>query len=379
MPQIDRVETRAKLKPRRDPYWQRLTQGRFIGYRRMARGSEGNWLARFHTGERYEHKPLGDLAELPEKDRFDAAKRAADAWFTHLDHGGSTAGGTVKSACEAYVQKLALDSSAAAARDARLRFSRLIDEDRIGSIELTKLTARNVADWKKRVLDGGASRASFNRNATALRAALNLALKRRDVASNHAWIDELRKFENADRRRELYLTRSERLALLNAASAEAQRFIKSCLLVPFRPGDVAKLKVEHFDARQGILHVQQGKTAPRDIPLSAEAVAHFKACARGKLPSAWLVSRGKGAQWSAWQWGDAIHAARDAASLPAATCAYSLRHAVITDLVTGGLDIFTVAKLAGTSVTMIEKNYGHLQREHARAALETLSLGLRVT
>jgi site-specific recombinase XerD len=62
------------------------------------------------------------------------------------------------------------------------------------------------------------------------------------------------------------------------------------------------------------------------------------------------------------------------AKLPRAIVAYTLRHSVITDLVTGGLDLFTVAKLAGTSVVMIEKHYGHLQREHARSALEKLAL-----
>jgi hypothetical protein len=47
---------------------------------------------------------------------------------------------------------------------------------------------------------------------------------------------------------------------------------------------------------------------------------------------------------------------------------------VITDLVTAGLDLFTVAKLAGTSVAMIEKHYGQLQHDVARRALAGLAL-----
>ena len=39
-----------------------------------------------------------------------------------------------------------------------------------------------------------------------------------------------------------------------------------------------------------------------------------------------------------------------------------------------GLDLFTVAKISGTSVLMIEKHYGHLNSEHARRALEKLAL-----
>jgi hypothetical protein len=38
------------------------------------------------------------------------------------------------------------------------------------------------------------------------------------------------------------------------------------------------------------------------------------------------------------------------------------------------LDLFTIAKLAGTSVSMIERHYGHLQRKHARSALEKLAV-----
>jgi hypothetical protein len=47
---------------------------------------------------------------------------------------------------------------------------------------------------------------------------------------------------------------------------------------------------------------------------------------------------------------------------------------VITDLVTNGLDLLTVAQLSGTSVTMIEKHYGHHRADHAAKALAGLAL-----
>jgi site-specific recombinase XerD len=127
-------------------------------------------------------------------------------------------------------------------------------------------------------------------------------------------------------------------------------------------------------AQQRALEIPIGKTEARVIPLTTEALEHFKACAAGKTPAAWLVSRADGAQWKKEAWRDEIKEAARRAKLPRAIVAYTLRHSVITDLVTGGLDLFTVAKLAGTSVVMIEKHYGHLQREHARSALEKLAL-----
>ena len=56
---LDSVDERSKLKPRRDPYFQRLSEGRYVGYRRMTKASVGSWLARFYDGEKYVQKPLG--------------------------------------------------------------------------------------------------------------------------------------------------------------------------------------------------------------------------------------------------------------------------------------------------------------------------------
>lgn len=372
---LDRVDSRGKLKPRRTPYWQRLTAGRYLGFRHLSAASCGNWLARLYDGQKkYLQCPLGDFDNLPEKQRFDAAKRAAEEWFSHLDVGGSTDTATVKGACEAYVEHLKIENSEGASLDAAGRFRRLVYGDFIGEVDLSKLTATQVAGWKKRVLAKGGTHGSFNRNATALRAALNLALKRRSVASDHAWVDELAPFEDADGRRDLYLARSGRRKLIQKAAKEAQPFIRALALMPLRPGDVANLDAGHFHSRHGILAVPRGKTKSRLIPLSGETLAHAKGCAKGKLPTDPLFSRADGRRWDRFAWRDAINDSVAAANLPEAVCAYTLRHSAITDLVVSGLDLFHVAQLAGTSVAMIEKNYGHLRRQQVRKGLQVLGL-----
>ena len=188
---LDRVDERAKLKPRRGPYWHPLTQGRSVGYRRMTRASAGTWLGRFYDGARYLQKPLGDFLLLAEKERFDAAKRAAEAWFRHLDMGGSTETATVQDACRQYIEFLREKNSEASAADAQGRFNRLVFADALGGIDLAKLTPRHVAAWKTRVLARG-GRQTFNRNAAAMKGALNLARSRGMVASDHAWREELK-------------------------------------------------------------------------------------------------------------------------------------------------------------------------------------------
>ena len=95
---------------------------------------------------------------------------------------------------------------------------------------------------------------------------------------------------------------------------------------------------------------------------------------KDKQPEDFLFCRADRRQWKKEGWRDAINDAAKAAKLPTETCAYSLRHSAITDLVTSGLDLFHVAQLSGTSVVMIEKNYGHLQRKQVRAGLQVLGL-----
>jgi len=370
---LNRVGKRKDLKPRRAPHWQELSRGKSLGYRRMTAASPGSWIARIYLDGDYQQKPLGDFAMLAEEERFDAAKKAAEEWFAHISMGGSTDKVTVKQACEAYVDKLRQEKGDASADDTAGRFKRLVDSDPIARVELAKLAPRHVADWKKRTLAKGGSHGYFNRNATALRAALNLAKSRREVAGDHAWSEELKPLEGGDRRRTLYLDRDKRRELTENASGELRPLVTALSLLPLRPGELVNARVEHLDVKHGMLRVT-GKTGTREVPLSREALAHLKACAKDKLPSAWLVSRADGRQWDRFTWRDEVKLAAAAAKLPRATCLYTLRHSTITDLVTGGLDLFTVAKISGTSVAMIEKHYGHLQREHAREALEGLAL-----
>jgi integrase len=379
---IDRVDLRSKLQLRRDPYWLRLSAGRYVGFRRMTRGTPGTWLARAWREDKgkYAYETLGDFATLPDGERYDAAKKAAEQWFQHLDLGGSTKPQSVKAACEAYLEMLKAEKSEQASKDAEGYFKRLVYDDPIAKVMLSKLTKPHMAGFRERALKHNGDRSSFNRNITPLRAALNLAHEQGKVGTDQAWLTALRPFsdqemeQQCERRRTGTLDLDERRQLVECSSDEARPLFKTLALLPMRPGEVAKLKVEWLNVRTKALEIPAGKSRARVIPLPAAAFAHLKECAKSKLPGAWLVARADGSQWKKEAWRDEIKAAARKAKLPKATVCYTLRHSIITDLVVGELDIFTVAKLAGTSVRMIEKHYGHLQREHARSALEKLAL-----
>ena len=388
---LDTVGGRAKLKPRRVPYWQKVSTGCHIGFRKPVADSEGTWLAQAYDEgtKKQTRRSLGSFDELPAHLRFDAAKKAAEEWFTHLGRGGNLDTLTVRRACAEYVDSVRGRGREATAIDTEARFQRHVYPQRIATIELPKLSRRHVELWRlgltttpvvinphaKRPKTRPRAAASVNRDMAALRAALNMAHDNGAVTSDMAWRVALRRIENADRRRDVYLDRAERAALIANAAADLAIFLQGLSIVPLRPGSLAALKVSNFGKRTGVLTVGQDKAgADRRIKLPEQTSAFFEAQARSKLPSAPLLCRADGKPWDKDSWKKPFRAAAKAAGLQNNITAYALRHSTITDLVTGGLDLLTVAQVSGTSVQMIERHYGHYRADLAAAALATLTL-----
>lgn len=387
---IDTVEGRNKLQPRPGIYWDRLSAGQHLGLRKMSAASDGTWIARAYdpATRKQSKRALGAFDDIQPARRYDEAKKAAEAWFEHLGRGGSLDTVTVKQACAAYVKHVRATNEKAA-DDMQARYRRWVDSDTIGSIELQKLNKTHVRAWRKRLQDAPVvidphaknprtrkrSDSALNRDMTALRAALNHALDEDFATTDVAWRVALKPIKNADGRRNVYLDRDQRRKLIEKAPADVARFLKGLALVPLRPGALAALTVANFDKRLGVLVIGKDKAGEdRSIKLPPATAAFFAEQTTKKLPAAPLFARADGLAWSKDAWKKPIKAAAQDAALPAATSAYALRHSVITDLVTGGLDTMTVATLAGTSIVMIERHYGHLCREHAAAALARLAL-----
>ena len=390
---ISTVSAREKLKAQHEPYFVKLAAGRYLGFQKLTPTSTGNWVARCRSEEtgKQAKKSLGAFSDLAPSQRFDAAKTEAEAWFRHLGMGGSTEAVTVKAACENYVKHIRTAKGNKPADDMDMRFRRWVYDDKaLTGVELPKLTRAKVDAWRRAMAktpvkvnrDDRAepvtrerAASSVNRDMAALRAALNHAHDLGHVTTDNAWRVALRPTKNADGRRDVYLDRDQRRAFIAHAAPDLATFIKGMAVLPLRPGALAALTVSHLDKRLGVLTIGKDKAGKdRKIKLPEVTAAFLAECAKGKLPAAPLLARADGKAWDkdAWKW--PVKDAATAAELPAAATAYTLRHSVITDLVTGGLDLLTVAQLSGTSVAMIEKHYGHLRADHAAAALATLAL-----
>jgi integrase len=385
---IDTVSSRLRLKPRREPYWHRMSKGCYLGFRKMTNTGHGNWIARamLENSGNESYSSLGDLSELPDHLRFDAAQKAAQAWFEHLDRGGATGSHTVADVCSKYVRHLRGSKSERAARDADARFKNyVLNNPKLASTELTKLTPGQVEGWRKSLRElptrSGGRRGEFrsdstlNRDMTCFRAALNLAYLDGLVTSDFAWRSKLRPIQNADQRREQYLDRSQRLALIDKAPPDLGAFLRGLCQLPLRPGALARLTVGDFNPRLNVLRIGQDKSGKdRRIKLPDVTAAFFERASKDKSPNAPLLARADGKAWNKDAWKGPVKTTAKAAELPDETTAYTLRHSVISDLVHDGLDLLTVAQISGTSVAMIERHYGHLRSEIAAAALAKLAL-----
>lgn len=383
---IDKATVRNKLEPRREPYWGApVERGLFVGFRRLELG--GNWVARFHTEDkRHVYQSLGYVS--PEND-YEAAKREARRWSKTVDAGvGAADVDSVAAACADYVLSLRKAKREKTATDAERRFARTINSDPLGAVKLAKLRKHHIEGWRERMEAGEfpqlpatkgrppivkpMSPAAFKRTLSTLKSALNRAVRER-------YISPEREFEwryitpekEADGARKLYLTKEQRIALVGAAEGGLRDLIECITLTGCRPGDPAAVLRSGYDARTGSVTFTT-KKHPRTIPLSPKAKALFDRLAKKKNPKDHLFTRDTGEPWKAQDWREGVKDAAARAGLPPETVLYTLRHSWVTDALVQGMDPLTVARLAGTSMLMIEKNYGKLLDKAARESLATM-------
>lgn len=368
---------RDKLAPRREPYFARVQSGLYVGFRKLAEG-EGTWIARrrAETGKQ-EYRALGTFAN------YDDAVKATLEWANSLDAGVSPKSTTVKDACDHYVKHLGLHKGSASKADAEGRFKRLVYDDKIAKIDLAKLRTSHLKDWLASQIDTIEESAedeedlrrakdSANRNLASLKAALNLALHDRLVATDAGW-KTVSKFKDVGRRRQSFLPSEQRLAFVAACAEDIRHLVKAMLFTAARPGELAKASVKHFDRQQGTLALD-GKTGYRIVSLSSSAIQFFKEQTKNKIADAPIFSTEYGLRWNKDSWKKPVKEAAKAAKLPPTIVMYSLRHTAISEMIANGIDSFEVARMAGTSTEMIDKHYGHLRHDRMRTKLDAIAI-----
>lgn len=379
---IDTKTGRDRLAARREPYWSKIARERHLGFRKTAK-DDGYWIARYRSEDgRRQYRALGELTPTF---GFDDASESARIWFGELERGIRQDAETVADACRLYVDDRRRQKGEGTAIYALRAFERTVfggggkDGKRharhpLAGVRLDRLRTRLIEEWRDGLLKGGLTRSTVNRMLTHLRAALNYAVRHRLVRSDVAieWRN-VQLLSGTYSRRTLYLDRSERRALLDHASGSVRDLIEAAALTGARAGEVVSARVSQFDARTASMTFH-GKTGSRTVPLAPAAVALFKRLAHAKLPGAFLLTDDHGQSWPHSGWDGLVRAAAAAAKLPDGTCLYTLRHSFITAALTDGMSPLDVARIVGTSLRMIDKNYGHLCHYAARERLAAVQI-----
>jgi site-specific recombinase XerD len=376
-------KVRAKLiasGPQREPFWDvPSTRGRNLGLR-VNRTTEPTWIARLRVADvegkvRHEYESLGNLTETF---GYDEALAAAEEWFkrrqAEIEGGGASVVATVADACRAYLAELRAGQRTKTADDAERQFERTvfgrekgsrrkaIRPNAIATIPLPKLTVADLKKWRNGLSAKDLSTA--NRKLTDLKAALNLAVTNNPALATKGleWSAVVPHEIKDDRRRKLVLHLKERRALVAAAKGALRDLISAVSLIGARAGELTGATVSQFNARAHELTLT-GKTGTRTIKLSSAACALFKRLSTGKAPNDRLLLREDGRPWAHSDWDQLVKEAAKAAKLSPQTCLYTLRHSWITDQIAGGMTTLDVARLAGTSLMMIEHHYGKTSKD----------------
>jgi hypothetical protein len=224
MPDLTRKSRRLDQPPRREPYWQQLGKGAYLGFRRGC----DTWIARFRdrTGKQNYHSlpvPIGS------DDEFRDAKQLAEAWFSQM--GGALVGAarrtTVRQAIAAYVEDLKRHGRSEAAKSLAAVFRVAIDKDPVADLRLEDATRDDFIGWRDRLMKGRQPQ-SVNRYTGAVAAALNCALELGHVGDARAWtLKALTDDSTHDEATAVFLMPAQRKNILANARPAAADFFRS--------------------------------------------------------------------------------------------------------------------------------------------------------
>lgn len=359
MPDLSRKRERERLPVRREPHWQRLAKGCYLGFRR----GPDTWIAR--------HKKTYRALDTVGSDDYDAAKREAEAWCAGL---GASAvrravRGTVRDGLETYLADLKRHGRPDSARVALGQYKLAVYADLLAGLELEGATKDDFLEWRDRLLAGRKPR-SLNRLVRAVVAGLNRAVELGHVGNPAAW--KLKPLaDDADEEGEtaVFLSAGQRKALIAAAEAHAAALFRGLELTGARPKELANATVGDCDGESLRLAHRKGrppKLRVRHVVLSAEGIKFFDRETKGKLPGTSIFTEDGSRPWERHAWAEQFRAARDKVNekargkdrIPSGASAYSFRHARISELLqVHGIDPLTVAAQTGTSLRMIELAY----------------------
>jgi integrase len=392
---LDTRSARSKLTERREPYWQVLSRGCAIGYRRGSNG--GNWIARLRDEAGKQHyEALGAADDVRDADgltvfTFAQAQERARAWFASkarelAGHAEPQAGPyTVTTAVSDYLDAREREGSKGVNKDRYSADSRIVPT--LGAIEISRLTSRRIQDWLQQLAAGPkyvrtgklaakqktadfdpsnseevrARRSTANRVLTILKAALNHAFHDNKVASDEAW-RKVKPFREADSAVVRYLSADECRRIVNACPADFRTLVQGALTTGCRYGELCRMVVADFNAQAGTISVRLSKAGKvRHVALADEGRALFQSLTAGRGGRELIFRRDDGGAWGPSHQQRPLSAASKVAKVDPPATFHILRHTYGSSLAMRGVPMGVIAAQLGHADTrMTEKHYAHL-------------------
>jgi integrase len=385
---LDNREARNRLPARPKPYWKTLRPGELaLGYVRRRKAKPGRWTVRRYTGRKDAGSPYVVEAVPGIADDFENADGGTILSFSQAQDVAMARKGvrgplTVRDCIKAYI--IYLRAEKRTADDAEARCEAFILPT-LGDIKVADLTTAMLNDWRDKLAASPvrlstakglppnvrkattedqrrARRATVNRIATSLRAALNKAFKDGQVDDDLAW-RRMGRFGKVDAARPDYLMSDEALRLVNAADAESgfRDLLRAALATGARYGELCKLRVRDFALNKVAIYTSK-KYKPRYVVLSPEGVELFEQLTAGRGKDEVMLRNFNHVDlmWHKDDQGKPMRTACLAAGIKPMSF-HSLRHTWTTLAIVGGMPLqLAAANLGHRDTAMIERHYGHL-------------------
>ena len=372
---------RLKLPVAKKPVYVPIGKGISLGYRRNK--TVGTWVLKVADGEGGANtSTVGSADDFDEADGFrflsfwqaqdEAKKKAISA-----TNGVTPTLLTVRTAAETYLIVLTGKNPGTAA-DTRGRLEKHF-LPKFGSQLVSSLTKTKLDGWLTSMIKQSEdsesvrrSKDSANRVLSMVKALLNHAV--RDPA-NHITDDSawrlVKPFHGVSKPRDIRYTSAEVRKLIDsAANKKTADIISGCYLTGTRYGELAETRISHFDADNGSLRINDGKTGNRNVILQSSAINFFKSITKERSAAEYIFIKNDGTRWKRSDQTRPFKEALKAAGLPPEGNLYALRHTYVSMAIEGGMPLNVIAENCGTSVRMIEKTYSKILAENRRDFIE---------
>jgi integrase len=389
---LESPTARAKLTPRKAPYFVRVAPHIALGYRRnqsgfgvwsvrYADGSASGWLKKFGSADDLE--PADNKQVFSYDQALQQARRLARG---EADTDTETAASgfapvTVSEALSRYEDDLK-------ARQGSIYNARLPRRHLTAALmakPVALLSASELKKWRDSLIGGELEDSSINRMLKCLRAALNLAARLdARIVNKDAWTTGLESLPDATVDRNVILSDGQVTAFVRAAYAHDAAlglYVDMLAETGSRPSQVSRLVVADLIAasdRPRVQMVRSGKGGSKNraarkserfpVPISVRLAKRLQAAAKGRKPDAPLLVQADGQPWGerpADAYREDIRDIVASLEFDADTTLYALRHSSIVRALKKNIPIRIVAASHDTSVAAIERHYSRHILQHS--------------